>query len=170
VTEQVVAVVRPAREADLPRLNEIYNHYILNTPATFDIEPYSLEQRREWFSHYAESGPHRVLVAESGRGIAAFTWSSPFRPKRAYETSAETSIYCAPESVGLGLGRILYSALFEALKGEELHRAYALITQPNAASVALHERFGFRQVALLHEVGRKFGRYWDVAWFEKALD
>ncbi len=62
-----------------------------------------------------------------------------------------------------------YTALFEALAGEDLHRAYAGIGIPNAASIALHERFGFARVAYFTEQGRKFGRYWDVAWYEKEL-
>ena len=63
----------------------------------------------------------------------------------------------------------LYKALFEALAGTDLHRAYALIVSPNPASVALHRRFGFEQVSTLNEVGRKFGRFYDVMWFEKKL-
>jgi phosphinothricin acetyltransferase len=161
--------VRAASGADVPRLAEIYNHYIVTTPATFDIEPYTVEERLEWFGHYAPTGPHRVLVAESEGIVLGSAWSSSFRPKRAYETTVETSIYCAPEATGRGIGTLLYAALFEALAGEGLHRAVAGITQPNDASVALHERFGFRRVALLSEVGRKFGRYWDVAWFEREM-
>ncbi|MBI2767149.1 MAG: N-acetyltransferase [Chloroflexi bacterium] len=161
--------VRAATEADVPRLAEIYNHYIVTTPATFDIEPYTVAERLEWFAHYAPAGPHRVLVAESEGVVLGSAWSSSFRPKRAYETTVETSIYCAPEATGRGIGTLLYAALFEALAGEGLHRAVAGITLPNEASVAIHERFGFRRVALLSEVGRKFGRYWDVAWFEREL-
>jgi phosphinothricin acetyltransferase len=163
------AFIRPATAADMLELNDLYNHYILTTPATFDIEPYTLNQRMEWFSHYAGSGPHRVLVADLGGTVVGATWSSQFRPKRAYETSVETSIYCAPGWTGKGLGRLLYTALFEALVGTPVHRALAAITLPNDASVALHLQFGYRQVALLSEVGKKFDRYWDVAWFERPL-
>jgi phosphinothricin acetyltransferase len=162
-------LVRPATDADLPRLNEIYNHYIVNTPITFDIEPWTVEQRREWFTHYALDGTHRVLVAEEGGVILGSTWSSQFRPKRAYHTTIETSVYCAPESVGRGIGALLYEALFEALRGEPIHRALAGITQPNDASVKLHERFGFKRVALFSEVGFKFDKYWDVVWYEREL-
>ena len=161
--------VRAATKADVPRLAQIYNHYIEHTPATFDIEPFTVAQRLEWFAHYAATGPRRVLVAEEDGMVIGAAWSSQFRPKRAYDTTVETSVYCAPEATGRGIGNQLYEALFEALKDEPLHRALAGITQPNEASVRLHERFGFRQVALFSEVGFKFDRYWDVAWFEKAL-
>ena len=160
--------VRPATEDDLEAINGIYNHYVVETHVTFDDEPLSLEARREWFGHYAATGRHRVLVAEDD-AVRGFATSSRFRPKPGYLTSVETSVYLAPDATGQGTGARLYSALFESLEGEDLHRAYSGIALPNPASVALHEKFGFKRVALFSEQGRKFGRYWDVAWFEKAL-
>ena len=165
----MTVLIRPAQESDLPRLTEIYNHYIVNTPITFDIEPWTVEQRREWFTHYALDGRHRVLVADDDGVVLGSTWSSQFRPKRAYETTVETSIYCAPEATGRGIGPLMYESLFEALDGQPIHRALAGITVPNEPSVKLHERFGFKRVALFREVGFKFGTYWDVAWYEKPL-
>jgi phosphinothricin acetyltransferase len=100
------------------------------------------------------------------RGYAS---SGEFKSRPGYATSVETSVYVAPESVGRGVGTRLYEKVFEALEGHDLHRAYAGIALPNPASVALHEKFGFKRVALFTEPGRKFGRYWDVAWFEKPL-
>ena len=161
--------VRACTDADLEQVNDIYNHYVATSPATFDLEPITIEQRREWFSHYANTGRHRALVATDGERVVGWATSSPVRPRRAYETSIETTVYCAPDATGRGVGTALYAALFDALAGEDIHRAYAGITQPNDASVALHQRFGFRRVALYSEQGRKFGRYWDVAWFEKPL-
>lgn len=79
------------------------------------------------------------------------------------------SVYCAPEAAGRGIGTLLYTSLFEALDGEDLHRAYAGIALPNEASARLHTRFGFRHVGTYEQVGRKFGKYWDVAWYEKKL-
>jgi phosphinothricin acetyltransferase len=164
-----VVEVRPATEADLDEINTIYNHYVSVAHYTFDLEPMSSEARREWFSHYDETGRHRLLVALSEARVIGYASSSKFRDKRAYETSVETSIYIAPEAIGRGAGSRLYEELFGSLKGEDVHRAYAGIALPNPASVALHVRFGFKQVAGFTEQGRKFGRYWDVAWFEKAV-
>ena len=73
------------------------------------------------------------------------------------------------ETKSQGIGTQLYSALFNALAEEDVHRAYAGITLPNEASVAVHKKFGFQSVGIYHEVGRKFDKYWDVEWFEKAL-
>ncbi len=161
--------IREGRTDDLEQLNDIYNHYVLNAVSTFDIEPTSMDRRREWFTHYASKGRYRLLVADDSGAIVGFATSSRFMERRAYETSVSTSLYCAPNHTGKGIGSALYRALFDAISSEDLHRAYAGISQPNPASVALHERFGFKQVAYFTEQGRKFDRYWDVAWYEKAL-
>lgn len=162
-------IFRFAEQADLEAINRIYNHYVLESHCTFDIEPTSMEWREEWFGHYGREGRWRVVVAVAGDGVIGYATSSRFRPKPAYDTSVETSIYLDGHFTGRGVGGPLYAALFAALEGEDLHRAYAGIALPNPASVALHERCGFKPVAHFTEQGRKFGRYWDVAWFEKSL-
>ncbi|MFD3437563.1 GNAT family N-acetyltransferase [Streptomyces sp. NPDC058685] len=169
--------VRPGSEADLVALTELYNHYIRETAVTFDTAPFTPEQRRPWLRSHPEDGPHRLLVARDapnartspGESLLGYATSSPLRPKPAYSTSVEVSVYCAPGASGRGIGTLLYTALFEALAGEDLHRAYAGIALPNEASVRLHDRFGFRHLGTYAEVGRKFDRYWDVAWYEKKL-
>jgi phosphinothricin acetyltransferase len=165
-----IANIRLARESDLERLTEIYNYYVMNTPITFDLHPFSVAERCEWFRHYSASGRHRLLVAETDGLVAGYVTSSRFRPKAAYEASVETTIYLAPEATGRGMGTDLYTALFAALAEEDLHRAYAGVTLPNPASTALHRKVGFRSIGVYREVGRKFGKYWDVEWFEKPLD
>jgi phosphinothricin acetyltransferase len=161
--------VRSAEPRDLQRLNDLYNHYIVNTAITFDLEPWSLEQREEWFRHYAAAGRHRLLVAQAGDNVLGYASTSQFRPRRAYETTVEVSVVCAPEAVGLGIGQRMYEVLFEAVRGEDIHLAIAAITLPNNASCVLHERFGFTRLCVLREVGRKFDQYWDVVWYEKKL-
>jgi phosphinothricin acetyltransferase len=162
-------VIRPAYETDLLMLTDIYNHYVRQSPATFDIEPLSLENRREWFGHYEETGPYRLLVAVHGEDVLGYASSSKFRPKPAYRTSVETSIYVHSNYQRQKLGSILYTELFRLLATENLHRAYAGVTLPNPASVALHRKMGFREIGTYHEVGHKFGQYWSVQWFEKPL-
>jgi len=160
--------IREGRSQDLQRVNEIYNHYVRTAVCTFDIEEISRDRRREWFTHYATTGRYRLFVADDD-GVIGYAISSRFMERKAYETSVSTSVYCAPERTAQGVGSALYRVLFDSLAGEDLHRAYAGITQPNEASVALHKSFGFKQVAYFTEQGRKFDRYWDVAWFEKEL-
>ena len=161
--------VRAATAADLESVNDIANQYIRETHYNFELEPMTIEQRREWFGHYANHGPHRILVGLSGGLVIGFASSGRYRPKHGYDTSVETSIYLAPEAVGRGAGAKLYEALFKALENEDIHRAYAGIALPNPASIALHERFGFKRVAHFTEQGRKFDRYCDVAWYEKPM-
>jgi phosphinothricin acetyltransferase len=162
-------VVRPGRADDLPALTALYNHYVATSHVTFDDEPFTVDQRRAWFDHYAESGPHRLLVAVGGEDVAGYATSSPFRPKPGYRTSVEATVYVAEGAAGRGVGSTLYTALFAAIEGQGLHRAYAGIALPNEASLALHRRFGFTDVGVFREVGTKFGRYWDVLWLERPL-
>jgi phosphinothricin acetyltransferase len=160
--------IRPAEGRDLARLTEIYNYYIVNTPVTFDVEPYTVERRESWFAQFAATGRYRLLVAESEGRVVGYAGTTRFRPKAAYESTVETTIYCAPDAVGKGIGRRLYAALFEALRGEDIHRFVAGYALPNPATAAIHERFGFKVVGVFSENGRKFGEYWDVCWVERA--
>lgn len=161
--------LRRIEQGDLPALLEIYNQYVRETPITFDIEPRTLAQRRAWFDGFAPTGRYQCFVAvRDGR---AFGWASSHRyhERAAYDTTVMTSIYLAPDACGQGLGRKLYAALFEALGGEDIHRLFVGITLPNEASVRLHRAFGFEPVGIYREVGRKFGRFWDVATFMKPF-
>jgi len=164
-----LTVVRAAQPADLPALTDIYNHYVRTSGVTFDTTEFTIDERQEWYSHYATTGPHRLLVAVEGDEVVGYATSSPFRPKPGYVTSVEMSVYLLPDATGRGLGLLLYRELLAALAAEDLHRAYAGVALPNDASVALHKRVGFRELGTYLEVGRKFGRYWDVCWFERPL-
>jgi phosphinothricin acetyltransferase len=162
--------IREPRPDDLPRLLDIYNHYVSHTHITFDIEPLSIEVRRKWFETFASDGPHRLFVVELNGETAGYASSREFRPKAAYARSVETSIYLAEKACGSGTGGDLYTHLLDALaKDVGVHRAYAGVTLPNEASISLHQRLGFKRVATFSEVGFKFGRYWDVAWYERPL-
>jgi phosphinothricin acetyltransferase len=161
--------VRPATPRDLARLCEVYNHYVAEGAITFDIEPFTPDERRSWYDAHTTGPGHRLLVAEDAGTVVGYAGTGPFRSKRAYDTTVETTIYVVPEALGHGIGRALYTALFEALTGEDVHRAVAGVTLPNPASLVLHERFGFREVGVFRENGRKHGRYWDVMWLERAL-
>jgi len=161
--------IRPAELKDLGAIVDIYNHYVTTTHYTFDTEPFTAETRRPWFDQF-DGARHRCLVLVGGGGVYGYANSAALKPKAAYETSVEVTIYLAPGATGRGAATPLYAALFSALAGQDVHRAYALIALPNDASIAFHRRFGFGEVAHLNEVGRKFDRYWDVAWYEKRLN
>ncbi len=162
--------VRAADAADLARIVEIYNHYIENTAVSFETERHTVEGRRAWFAGFATTGPYRLIVAEHDDRVIGFACSARFNPRAAYSTSVETSVYLDPDHTGRGFGEPLYRALLEELDREPgLHRAYGGISLPNPASIALHERLGFRHVGTFREVGYKFDRYIDVARYERDL-
>jgi phosphinothricin acetyltransferase len=163
--------VRAARKDDLPALTDIYNHYVVNTHVTFDLEPFAVEQRAEWFSHYPEQGHHRLLVAvdDDRQALLGYATSGRFRDKPAYDPSVETTIYCDPTATGRGVGKALYAALFDVLSSTHAHRAFAGVALPNDASLALHRSFGFTEVGTFAEVGRKFDKWWDVLWLERPI-
>jgi phosphinothricin acetyltransferase len=160
---------RPANRADLPCLTEIYNHYVVHTPVTFDLESYTVERRAAWFEQFALAGRYRLVVAEENGLVVGYAGTMRFRVKPAYDTTVETTVYSSPEMVGKGVGRKLYAGLFEAIAGEDIHRIVGGYTLPNPASAKLHEQFGFKPVGIFSEVGYKFGKYWDVAWTERPL-
>lgn len=162
-------VVRPASVADLPAVAAIYTHYVLKTTVTFATSVRTPAQWRARFDEKVTRGRHTMLVAQRGGGVAGYVETSRFRPQDSYDTAVETSIYVAPDQGGHGVGTALYADLFTRLEASDLHRAFAVIALPNDASVAIHERFGFVHRGTLTEAGRKFGRWLDVAYFERPL-
>lgn len=161
--------VRTARLDDADGINAVYNPFIRDTITTFETVEHTTEERRRWLAEREGDARYPVVVAETEGSICGFASASPFDRRAAYGTSVKTSVFVDPARHGKGAGAALYGALFEALKDADLHRAYGLVAAPNPASAALHKRFGFAHVATLSEVGRKFGRFIDVMWFEKAL-
>jgi len=192
-------LIRAARIDDAAAINRIYNHYIRHSAITFDIEPWSIERRRDWLAGFidgddgdARDGDGRgdnngdgdngdgdnnggdndiyhALVAELDGSVAGFAFNHAFRAKPAYRRATETTVYAAADHQARGVGGALYAELFRRIESTDLHRAYAVIALPNPRSIALHRRFGFTRIATFSEVGYKFNKYIDAAWFEKTL-
>src|SRR5688572_11874771 len=120
-------VIRRVEQGDLGALLDIYNYYVRDTAVTFDVEPRTLEQRQAWLNGFAPTGRHRCLVAAQNGTAIGWASSHPYHERAAYETTILTSIYLAPGLTGQGIGRRLYTALFDALKGEDIHRAIGMI-------------------------------------------
>src|SRR5581483_11382628 len=158
--------VRPATRADLPTILEIYNEAVLNTTASYDYEPHTLEQRAAWFDeHIQQDYPVFVAEEESGRVVG---WSSlnTFRPRIGYRYTVEDSVYVAADRRGQGIGKRLLPPLIEAARAKGLHAIIAGIDAEGEASIRLHEAFGFQRVGHLKEAGYKFGRWLDVIYME----
>ncbi len=162
-------VIRRAIEADVPDMNSIYNHYIVDSHVSFDVEAWSVDKRLHWFRSRVADG-YPVLVACDRDEVIGVSWAGHWQPKGAYRSSVETTVVLAPGSVGRGVGTLLYAALLDALRTEGFHRAYAIIALPNVPSIVLHQNFGYREIGVLDEAGFKDGTYRSTMLMELALD
>lgn len=161
-------LIRPATETDLPAVAAIYEHEVHTGVATFDLEPRPLEV---WEGRLASTEPgDHLLVAEADGEVRGYASSSAYRPKAGYRHTRETTIYLADGAQGQGLGRLMYGDLLDLLVADGVHLALAAIALPNPASVALHRTFGFEDVGVMREVGRKLDRWIDVLWLQKMLN
>jgi L-amino acid N-acyltransferase YncA len=159
--------VRQATEHDLPAMAAIYDEQVRTGIATFDLEP---PPPSYWAARLAsdEPGDH-VLVDEEAGEVVGFAYSSAYRPRPGYRLTRETSVYLAERARGRGRGRRLYDALLARLTADGMHVALALVAVPNPASIALHEACGFEHLGTMREVGRKFDRWLDTAWYQRFL-
>lgn len=161
-------MIRPATQADSEAIARIYNHYIRHTAITFEEVPLAPSDIAGRIARVLAT-PLPYLVATAGEAIIGYAYAARWHERSAYRFTVETTIYLDPERVGDGLGSQLYSTLLDQLKDLDLHAAIGGIALPNPASIALHERLGFRQVGHYREVGFKFGRWIDVGYWQRAL-
>ncbi|HEV3413565.1 MAG TPA: GNAT family N-acetyltransferase [Puia sp.] len=160
--------IRPAREADLPEILEIYNHVILNTSAVYAYEPHTIDMRKAWYDDKVRDG-YPILVAEETGRIAGLSTYGPFRAWPAYKYTVENSVYVAADRRGKGIARLLMQPLIDAARVQGYHAIIASIDAANEASLRLHCSFGFEEVAHFREVGYKFGRWLDLKFLELLL-
>jgi phosphinothricin acetyltransferase len=161
-------VIRPATTDDAGAIARIYDHYIRETVVTFEEEAVpASEMARRIETVLSASLPY--LVAVETEGVVGYAYAGRWHARSAYRFSVETTIYLDAAAVGRGLGTALYGALFEDLAQRGLHVAIGGIALPNAASVALHEKLGFRKAAHYDEVGFKFGRWIDVGYWQRRI-
>lgn len=161
-------VIRSARAEDLPALVAIHNHHVVHGYATFDRQPATVESRQSWFDSFT-GGPYRLLVAESAQGILGSAGSRQYRAHEAFDQTVETGIYLAAQSMGRGIGTLLYTELFKQLADQPIHLAVAGVALPNDASVALHFKLGFEQVGIFRDYAVKGDRRISSAWFQRFI-
>ena len=162
-------MIREAVSEDAEVLAQIYNHYVAETVITFEEEPVTREEMWSRVSAVQERGLP-WLVLELGNELVGYAYAAPWKQRSAYRFSVESSVYLSPKSVGGGFGKELYQALFAKLREGDTHAVIAGIALPDAATVALHERFGFRPSGVFRQVGYKFERWVDVGYWELVLD
>jgi phosphinothricin acetyltransferase len=157
--------IRPVQFEDATQIAEIYNFYITNTHQTFETESLSADEMRDRIEEY--SSEHPYIVAEEDGKIFGYAYASQFKLRRAYEFSAEVSIYVRNDTKQRGIGTQLYGRLFEDLRQSDVHALIAGISLPNDASIRFHEKHGFEKVAHFREIGYKLGRWVDVGFWQK---
>ncbi|MDO9455742.1 GNAT family N-acetyltransferase [Nocardioides sp.] len=156
--------VRNAVVGDLPTIKAIYDEQVVSGIATFDTTAPPIDYWEEKLS-----SAHHVLVAVDGSTVLGYAYSSVFRPRAAYDTTREVSVYLDAGARGRGVGRGLYDELLARLRADGVHTALAVVALPNPASEGLHRACGFERVGVLPEVGHKLGRWVDTAFYALVL-
>jgi phosphinothricin acetyltransferase len=160
-------VIRTAERRDAQGIRTIYNHYVNESTSLFDMVPRTLDEQVQWIDEH--SGVHPAVVAELDGVVVGFGSLSSFRPRPAYATTVEDSVYLLPGHQGRGIGRQILEELLRLAEAHGFHSVIARITGENDASIALHAACGFVVVGTEREVGRKFGRWLDVVQMQKLL-
>lgn len=162
-------LVRAATPADIAAAHTIYSHHVLHGTGSFEEVPPSLDEMRARFQTVLGNGlPY--LVAEHHGIVKGYSYAAPFRPRSAYRYTVEDSIYIAPDSLGIGIGRMLLRTLIDLCAAAGRRQMVAVIGgSDNHASIQLHTRLGFRAVGVIAGSGYKFQRWTDTVIMQRAL-
>lgn len=160
--------IRPVQEADIAKITEIYNWYILNTIITFEIEPVTPEEMQKRVQEKVAN--YDWLVGEVDRDIIGYAYYGSFRSRSAYSHTVESTIYLAPDSAGKGFGTSLYRELIASATAQGFREVIGVIALPNPGSVSLHRKTGFEEMGVLKRVGYKFETYIDTGIWQKSLN
>ncbi len=161
----MATLIRPATEADAVGIVDIYNGYVTGTCVTFETEPVPVSVMARRIASTVQLALPWLVAEQHGR-IVGYAYASRWKGRCAYKHSVESTIYMDPAYTGRGVGLQLYSSLLEALCTCAVHAVIGGIALPNAASVGLHERLGFKKVAHFEQVGYKQGRWVDVGYWQ----
>ena len=157
--------IRKAVDDDIPAITKIYNEAILNTTATFDLEPKSVSSQRKWFKGHGSKNP--ILVAVIDNNVIGWISLSEYSTRCAYADTAELSLYVEESFRNQGIGKKLIQAILDEGQKVGLHTVISRIAGGNEISIHLHKQFGFDDVGVMKEVGNKFGKLLDVFIMQK---
>lgn len=161
-------MLRPATPADAAAIAAIYNHYVLHTIVTFEEEAVTADEIAVRIREVQGAGIPWLVWEENGR-VRGYSYASKWKSRCSFRYSLETTVYLDKDATGRGLGRKLYTALIDALRGQKYHALIGGISIPNPASIALHEKLGFQKIGHFKEVGWKFNQWIDVGYWELIL-
>ena len=159
--------IRLARPEDTTQILEIYRPHVLDTATSFETELPSISEFHGRIGDTLIKFPW--LVYEIEKQVIGYAYAGPHRSRCAYGWSVESTAYVSSRHHGKGVGTKLYSQLFKLLKTQGAVNVFAGITQPNLASVRLHESLGFVQIGTFKDIGFKLGKWWDVGWWQLQL-
>jgi phosphinothricin acetyltransferase len=162
------SMLRLATVADLPAINDIYNYYVPRSTCTYQLEPETLEDRRDWFANHPPD-KYPVTVAEIEGQVVGWGSLSKFRLRAAYAPTCEASVYIHHEHHRRGLGRTILVDLIGRARAAGFHSLIGGASADQTASIALQVALGFQEVAHLKEVGYKLGRWLDVVYLQLML-
>jgi len=162
-----VPLIRPVTAADLPAINDIYNHYVLHSTCTYQEEPSTIPEREEWFAAHGPELPATVAVENDV--VVGWASISRFHRRSAYRNTVENSVYVRHDLHGRGIGSILLGDSIDRARSVGHRTILALIDMDQKASIRLHVKFGFQQAAHLREVGFKFGRWLYFIYLQLML-
>ncbi len=159
--------VLPAAESDMEAINAIYNHYVPTSDCTMETELVSLESRLVWFYEHRDRYP--MLVARFEEEVVGWASLSKHRARAAYRFTAEDAVYVREDCRSKGVGTALLTTLVDEGREQGLHSIVAVINAEHTASLGLHRKVGFQDVALIKEAGYKFGRWIDIRFMQLML-
>jgi L-amino acid N-acyltransferase YncA len=161
-------MIRQVKPSDAQQICKIYNYYVANTIITFEEVPVTEQEMKKRIMEISAEFPY--LVFEDETGITGFAYASRWKSRSAYRYSVESTVYVAQDKLRKKIGQQLLSELLAKLKTIGIHSIIAGIALPNAGSVGLHEKFGFKKIGEFEEVGRKFNQWINVGYWELLLE
>jgi L-amino acid N-acyltransferase YncA len=161
-------MIRPATVNDGFAISCIYNHYVLHTVVTFEEVPVSANEMQQRIKDIQSK--YAWLVCEEDSIVTGYAYAGPWKTRAAYRHAVEISVYLDPARTGKGIGKQLYATLIKEMQVLKMHAVIGGVALPNDASIKLHEGLGFKKIGQFLEVGKKFGKWVDVGYWELILE
>ncbi|GEL77836.1 GNAT family N-acetyltransferase [Tenuibacillus multivorans] len=161
-------MIRTAKEEDIRAILEIYNDAIVNTTAVYDYEPYSYENRKQWFEQKKKAGQPLIVYEDQGK-IIGFATYGPFRERPAYKYTVEHSVYVKDHSSRKGVGSTLLKEIIKIARENKYKMMIGMIDAANTGSIKLHEKLGFEHAGTIKNSGYKFNQWLDLAFYQLEL-
>jgi L-amino acid N-acyltransferase YncA len=165
-------IVRPCFQQDLEQVQLIYGHHVMTGTGTFELDPPSLEEMTQRWTHVVDSGWSYLVASPTSdlSRVLGFAYAGQFRARAAYAKTFEDSVYVAPSAMRQGVGALLIAELLATLRTDGVREVLAVIgDSANYGSIQLHEKAGFKHVGTLQRVGFKFDRWLDVVMMQRSL-